>query len=589
MISMAIISRLTNRSILLFLMAASVWAQPKLRLSTTTVGPVTFAQGAVAAGQSIEARNAGSGNLNLTLSADVPWITAVVGTSRACTVLTGTCLPINLGFQSTTLARGTYTGTLTVRDPNAIDAPQFVTVVLQAGGGVPDRVDFYLPPNGSTSEVPFTTNSALQSNIATASGGQWLSLALDGNGTFRFSYPYRIVGRQIASTPEGAYQGTLTTSGSTFAGDNRAVPVALNVTSRPIATASTANLRFRIPQAGKLSQYLVMGNRGLGMLAISGATFAPGATGGAWLTLTPDATNAALIKGDADAGTLALGIYTGVVTVNSNAANGPARVNATLEVIAPGPPAAAVGSVLNIGTYARGETLAQGGATAVFGEQFVPLGTAAAGAEATPYPTTISGVQVFVNSVAAPLYYVSYDQVNFLIPYETPPGDAVIRVDRAGQRGNSVGVTIERRVPRIMLFSSFPGDYGIIVNATQGGYPLPANLGIPGGAPAKPGDVLVIYAIGLGATSPPVASGAGSPTSPLAIVQPNPVVVFGTPGPFSNFSAEPFFAGLVPGFMGLYQINVVVPPGAPVGNSVPISLGIESFSSNIARIALAAQ
>ena len=58
-------------------------------------------------------------------------------------------------------------------------------------------------------------------------------------------------------------------------------------------------------------------------------------------------------------------------------------------------------------------------------------------------------------------------------------------MDRAGQRGKSVGVTIERRVPRIMLISSFPGDYGIIVNATQGGYPLPANLGIPGGAPAN--------------------------------------------------------------------------------------------------------
>ena len=582
-------SRLTNISILLLVAATGLWAQPRLRLSTTTVGPVTFAQGAVAAGQSIEARNTGTGSLNLTVTADVPWMTAVVGPSRACTVLVGTCLPINIGFQSTTLARGTSTGTLTVRDPNAIDAPQFVTVVLQAGGGVPDRVDFYLPPNGETAEVAFITSSPLQSSVTTASGGAWLSLALDGNGTFRFSFPYRIVGRQIASTPVGTYRGTVTTSGSTFAADNRAVPVTLNVTDQPIATASTTNLKFRIPQGGKLSQYLVMGNRGLGTLIVSSATFALASTGGNWLTLTPDATNSALIKADADTATLPIGSYASVVTVNSNAANSPTRVNATLEVIAPGPPLASVGSVLNIGTYARGETLAQGGATAIFGEQFVPLGTAAAGAEATPYPRSISGVQVLVNNVPAPLYYVSYDQVNFLIPYETPVGDAVIRVDRAGQRGNSVSVTIERRVPRIMLFSSFPGDYGIIVNASRGGYPLPTSLGVPGGAPAKPGDVLVIYAIGLGATNPPVPSGEGSPSSPLASVQPNPVVVFGTPGPFSLLTAEPFFAGLVPGFMGLYQINVVVPVGAPVGNSIPISLGVESFTSNSARIALAAQ
>ena len=571
------------------MMAASVWAQPRLRLSTTAVGPVTFAQGAIAPGQAIEARNAGTGNLNLALTSDVPWMSAVVGAARACTALTGTCLPINLGFQSTALARGTYTGTLTVRDPNAIDAPQFVTVTIQAGGGVPDRVDFYLPPTGGTSEVPFTTNSALQSNVTTSSGGQWLALALDGAGTFRFSFPYRIVGRQLPSTPVGTYQGSITTTGSTFPGDNRTVPVTLNVTANPIASASTANLRFRIPQAGKLSQFLVMGNRGQGTLAVSGATFAPGATGGAWLTLTPDATNSALIKADADAGTLALGTYTGTITVNSNAANGPTRLPATLEVIAPGPPLSSVGSVLNIGTYARNESLAQGGATAVFGEQFVPLGTAPASAEATPYPRTISGAQVFVNDVAAPLYYVSYNQINFLIPYETPVGDAVIRVDRGGQRGNPVSVTIEQRAPRIMTFS-FPGEYGIIVNASQGGgFPLPVSLGIPGGAPAKPGDVLVIYSIGLGPTNPAVASGVASPSDPLATVQGNTVVVFGTPGPFSTLSATPFFAGLVPGFMGLYQVNVIVPRGAPVGDSVPISLGIDSFTSNTARIALAAQ
>lgn len=585
---MGIASRLTNSSILFLLFATSLWAQPKLRLSTTTVGPVTFAQGAVAAGQSIEAQNAGTGSLALNFTSDVPWMTAVVGAARACTALTGTCLPINIGFQTATLARGIYTGTLTVRDPNAIDAPQFVTVTVQAGGGVPERVDFFLPPNGSTGEVKFTTSSALQSNVVTTTGGAWLSLALDGAGTFRFSFPYRIVGRQIASTPEGVYQGTITTTGSTFAGDNRAVPVTLNVTSRPIATASPAELKFRIPQGGKLSQFLAMGNRGQGTLAVSGATFAPGTTGGAWLTLTPEPTNASLLKAEGDAGTLAVGLYRGVVTVNSNAANGPTRVNATLEVIAPGPPLSSVGSVLNIGTYARNEPLAQGGATAIFGEQFVALGTAPAGAQNTPYPTTLSGVQVFVNNTAAPLYYVSYDQVNFLIPYETPVGSATIRVDRAGQRGNTVSVNIERRVPRIMTFS-FPGDYGIIVNASTNGFPLPASLGIPGGAPAKPGDVLVIYAIGLGATDPPVVTGAGSPSEPLAQVKPDPVVVFGTPGPFGLFTAEPFFAGLVPGFMGLYQINVIVPVGVPVGNSVPISLGIESFTSNSARVALAAQ
>ncbi len=584
-------NRLTSTSFLFLVMATGAWAQPKLRLSTTTVGPVPFAQGALAGGQTVEARNAGTGSLNLTVASDVPWMAALVGASRTCTSagFTGTCVPINIGFQTTTLARGTYTGTLTVRDPNAIDAPQYVTVTIQAGGAVPDRVDFYLPPTGGTQEVAFATTNAIQTSANTTSGGAWLAVAAEGSGTFRFSFPYRIVGRQIASTPVGTYQGTVTTSGSTFAAENRAIPVTLNVTSSPIATASPATLKFRVPQSGKLSQYLVLSNRGQGTLTVSTATFAAGSTGGTWLTLTPEPTNTSLIKAEADAGTLALGTYSGTVTVNSNAANGPTRVNATLEVIAAGAPQISIGSVLNIGTYATGEPLAPGGATAVFGEQFVPLGTAPAGAESTPYPTTISGVQVFVNNTPAPLYYVSYNQVNFLIPYETPVGEATIRVDRGGQRGNTASVTIEKRVPRIMLFSSFPGNYGIIVNASTGGYPLSTSLGVPGGAPAKPGDVLVIYAIGLGATNPTVASGAASPSDPLAKVEPNPVVIFGTPGPFSMFTADPFFAGLVPGFMGLYQINVVVPAGVPTGDAVPISLGVESFQSNSARIALAPQ
>ena len=49
---------------------------------------------------------------------------------------------------------------------------------------------------------------------------------------------------------------------------------------------------------------------------------------------------------------------------------------------------------------------------------------------------------------------------------------------------------------------------------------------------------------------------------------------------------EPLFAGLAPGFVGLYQVNAEVPPGAPVGDSVPVALSFEEANSNTVTIAV---
>ena len=46
----------------------------------------------------------------------------------------GACIPIQVGFQTSALARGSYTGTITVSDPNAVDAPQTIVVTVAVGG-----------------------------------------------------------------------------------------------------------------------------------------------------------------------------------------------------------------------------------------------------------------------------------------------------------------------------------------------------------------------------------------------------------------------------------------------------------------------
>jgi len=107
--------------------------------------------------------------------------------------------------------------------------------------------------------------------------------------------------------------------------------------------------------------------------------------------------------------------------------------------------------------------------------------------------------------------------------------------------------------------------YGIIFAARADGTPP---FLISQTAPAKAGDILVIYCDGLGATNPAVADGVGSPLSPLAQTS-SPVTVS-----VGGQNAPVLFAGLVPGFVGLYQVNAILPDGVTPGNFVPVTLSV---------------
>lgn len=547
----------------LLLAAVSLQAAPKLRLSTAAVGPLPTNPGANAGPVSVEAYNAGDGSLNLSVASSAPWLTASVGAPRTCSNREGTCLPIQLQLLTASLARGRYTGLVTVSDPNALDAPQSITVTVHVGGSLPERIQLYVPPNGAADTFTFYTTGPIEATAGAQSGGNWLSVALDGGGSFRFALPYTIRARHLEGMPEGVYSGTVTIARSPVAADNRSVPVTLQVTSQPIASASPGEVQFRIA-AGAPPQraFVALSNRGLGSLAIANIS-ATTESGGSWLSAEPSGT-ANVVALTANVQNLGQGSYQGALTLATNAVNGPVSVPVRLSVVAPGPPAAAFGGVLNSGNFDDG--LAPGGVAAIFGEQLSMQ--APAGASAVPLPQELAGVRVFVNERPAPLFYAAYNQVNIQIPFETPEGEAVIRVERQGVRGNGVTARIRARAPRIIQV----GDSGVVVN--QDG-----SLAIRGGRPARPGEVLTIYCVGLGMTDPVVATGAGSPgVEPLGRVQPAPKVVFGNV--FSGVSVvEPFYAGLTPGLVGLYQVNVFVPADVPRGE-VLLSLEGESYQSN---------
>jgi uncharacterized protein (TIGR03437 family) len=70
----------------------------------------------------------------------------------------------------------------------------------------------------------------------------------------------------------------------------------------------------------------------------------------------------------------------------------------------------------------------------------------------------------------------------------------------------------------------------------------------------------VLTAVGLGLTNVPVADGAVGPSSPLANTLDMPSITL------NNESVTILFAGLQPGTVGVYQINIQVPADAVAGN-----------------------
>jgi len=551
-----------------------------LRLVSATVGPVSIIPGANGVNQTVEAYNAGDGTLApaVSMPSSVTWLSASVGAARNCTTTTAanTCIPLVFALNTASLAASTtaYTAVVTVTGAQGtVDAPQSITVTVLIGGAVPSTLNVYVPPYAAppaaptTVAVPFTTNSYLTgSTITTHDGAKWLSLALNGAQSFQSTYTYSVnVTPQSSNTAGSAYTGSIVTSGSSFAPDNKTIAVTMNVTTQPIAQASPLQVTQKLAVgAPALTQYITLSNSGQGSLAISGAT----ATGsGISATVVGGFVGVAF-----DPTGLSANTYTGSVSIASNAANSPIVIPVTFQVVAAGVPTVYYQGVVDDAVFGgSGFTVTPGDVIALFGEQ---LSFAAPTSQPQPpLAPMLGGASVFVNGEQAPLYFSSYGQINFQMPVDTPTGPALVQVQTNSQSSNVVSVNVAARAPRLLLIYG-TGGYGAIVDASQGnGYntlPMPSTVVIPNfiTKPASRGDVLTIYAIGLGATSPAVATGQPAPAAePLARLTVTPTVIFGESldGIGTPISAIPAYAGLSPNFAGLYQINVAIPQDCPTG------------------------
>jgi len=190
-----------------------------------------------------------------------------------------------------------------------------------------------------------------------------------------------------------------------------------------------------------------------------------------------------------------------------------------------------------------------------------------------PLPTSLLGASVFVNSLRAPLFYVSPQQINFQIPYELPAGRATIRVDRDGlpSTTQNLPAPVQSVSPGILTVNQVRTGPGIVVHADS-------NQLVSAESPARAGENLAIYAVGLGALQTPIASGAAA-SGPNETVTPVQVTIGGV-------RAALAYAGLTQGYPGLYQVNIQMPPGVRSGSAVAVVATVGGVASNPATLAV---
>jgi uncharacterized protein (TIGR03437 family) len=160
-----------------------------------------------------------------------------------------------------------------------------------------------------------------------------------------------------------------------------------------------------------------------------------------------------------------------------------------------------------------------------------------------PLPSSISGVSVTLDGQRLPLLHVSPTQINAQLPFDAAD-PTVLRVTTPNG-SSDISVALSEVAPAL-----FPA--GSVAHAD--GAPVDAD------SPARPGEFLMVFLTGLGRVNGQIAPGQAAPAAPLLTVRAPVEVRLG------NATIQPSFAGLAPGFAGLYQVNLQVPATMLPGN-----------------------
>lgn len=281
-----------------------------------------------------------------------------------------------------------------------------------------------------------------------------------------------------------------------------------------------------------------------------------------------------------------LGTLSGLSNCESNACYSrdmSARILALALVAATGLPSQTIpvltaGGVVNAASNARpgepGHAVAPGSLISIYG-RFLAAVTEIA--NSIPLPIRLSDATVKVNDTAIPLQFVSPDQINAQLPWDAlafvPPGTTeatvTVVVERPFLPSDRVPIRVAPVSPGIFAL----GNLAVAVNASDGTLAQP-NGSVPGLSThgARRGTAIILYANGLGEVDKPISSGSlGSEA--IINTKIKPTVLIG------GVEAPVLFSGLAPQFVGVNQVNVLIPDGAPTGDAIPIQIRVNGITT----------
>ncbi len=579
----------------------SVLAQnPTLLVSQTGLLFTGVDKGPAIAPQTFGVLNSGTGTMNWTATASVlgggNWLT--VTPASGSSVGNSTQVPmVTVNVDVTGLRSGQYSGQVVINAPGAPNSPQIVAVffsVLPEGSnpGVtvrPTGLIFIAPAGGrdpGSQNVQMSSAAAstatYASGVLTLNGVNWAK-ALPVSGTVAPGIGRTLVVQPtLGSLAPGSYHGSL----NLLFGDGSPTQN-VDLLFLVLPAGSRVNAQgVREPSAACVPKTLLALSR-----ALSNNFNSPAG----WPTslevqvaddcgnLVPSATVvASFSNGDAPLALVGLGngTYTGTWRPSAISSQTVVTLQAFQPPLSPAKvfiqggvgtninvPAVGSGGVVNGASFDKNEVLAPGSIASVFGSSMTVSSTANVGLT-IPLPTTLDGASLTIGGLPAPLFYTSTGQINAQIPFELPPNSrpqVVLRTPTA----IAVPETITMDIARPGIFLTGPASQGVVVT--------PTNQLVDAAHPVSAGDVVVVYCTGLGTTNPVVATNQASPSSPPAtsVIQPTATI--------GGVNAPVQFAGLTPGFIGLYQVNVQIPPGVAPG-AVPLVLTQGGVSSNTVTI-----
>jgi uncharacterized protein (TIGR03437 family) len=234
-------------------------------------------------------------------------------------------------------------------------------------------------------------------------------------------------------------------------------------------------------------------------------------------------------------------------------------------LITAGDPVISPSGVVNAASFGAG--LVPGSLATLFGTGLTSW-PGIVSADRFPLATELAGTRVTLNGTPVALVGLAstgvQEQINFQVPFTLAGATrATLAVRTNGQSTTEIEIPIVAAQPEVFL--------------TRDGTPaLTSSSGTPIRDAAR-GSTVTIYATGLGAVSNPPETGRAALADPVSnLVAPVEVTLGDVP-------AQVLFAGLAPGFAGLYQLNVVVPPTAPAGE---VGLLIHTSGATSKRVTL---